>query len=744
MPTRSPRRWIPGPTRGSPPSGWPTCSDSAIAADNLFAPFRAKLFSLGKAGRPYPDQARDLFLESHTNRKALCLQCHTSTSSTSAIAPIAVNLDGDLFSGSYWSADHVRWAFGEETTVATEQPLLGSMATQCGSILSTANVNANTAGSEFAGLNPAPSTFGCYPSGAPCETYDVMDLDWSLMAGKAALTAADLGPSVSTVAPVANGHTLPPVGSGNKAFAMALALTATEAVIKELEGHGLTVAHGHARVDEQRDYLQSYAWFFVNSHWSLRALVRNLVLAGTFNMKSPSASPSGYPMPMFYNGWATATVGAGHNVNGVGDLVHRYSVPSMLIAVQHSLGWTGPTIDPAYWSTAYPTKTFQRELGRYESYQQTATDEATFQGLLAWDDTLSTCKNPTGGPDWVDAVVTAATADHTLTLRDLIIAFKDRLIQAPYIRDCSIVADPNASTTMMAIAPLTPDEAAHAADVAEMAPEAPPLKAGEPPPEVPPTDRPQDRGLDWRDTDTIIAWAAQESQKVDQRVAEREKARYIATDFIARQKQLAADDPTYDPPDPDEHLPNPSDDVLEQLAAAEEQGFGPAEALDNILEKADPAWRGRYDIYAEEEGDDQWRNIWTGVRDHVSWVGASKILIEYKITSGAWSKVLVGCTSEADLLYAYFGYALNLPAYLAPGWGTPVFTDKLRGYCGTLLTSPQFLLGGMRPTQPAADPIPNALVCLPAQGDYCDEHQLCLDYSNYVNAHGYGTLVCPP
>ena len=78
---------------------------------------------------------------------------------------------------------------------------------------------------------------------------------------------------------------------GDKAFAAAVALSTTEAIVKELEGHGLTLVHGHPRVDEQRSYLQSYTYLFVRMFiWLILVLTHHFVGDAMFK-HTPSTEP---------------------------------------------------------------------------------------------------------------------------------------------------------------------------------------------------------------------------------------------------------------------------------------------------------------------------------------------------------------------------------------------------------------------------------------------------------------------
>ncbi|MFT3766692.1 MAG: hypothetical protein QM820_14430 [Minicystis sp.] len=642
---------------------------SAIARDDLFAPWRAQLLSLGHHGRQQPDAAKTVFLDGFLKRKQECLGCHTSTHSTSAIAPIPMDLDGSLFPSPspVTAADNLYHAFSE--TLGPTTLALGH--TSCATILQTSHPDAYqpaNPGDELAGLNPASTA-----------NYDVLDLDAALMAGRASLTASDVGGGFSKAYAPDHvfAHATAPL-PGDKAFAAALALSTTEAVIKELEGHGLTLPHGHPRVDEQRYYLQGYAYTLVAANWSLRYLLKSLVLRGTFNMVAPNQAQGAYPFPMFFNGWAKNDTGASQNVNGQGDLVHRFSVPALLTAVQHGLGWSRPKISPSPLSPvtpAFASKDFHRDLGRHESLAQPAKDDVDFQGLLAWEETVGMCQKPMASgmsaySDWVNLVVTAVNTPGApgYTLRDVVVAFKDRFVQDQSIGEDFITADP----------PLDPV----------------------PDPGLEKSVPGGGHDMNWDDPESVVDRTNLESGSSALRAKQRDAAGQVAGKFAAQQAYAEANAP---------------------------------------VDTTDPSagWRERYDAYTEKLGDPEWKAQWIAKRDTLDERSAAKQLDAYGHQKGYWKNHFPA--SEADLLASYFGVSsLGFPAAQIAN-----LESKLRGYCGTLLTSPQFMLGGMRPAQVAADPVPALLVCLPAQSAYCNEHQLCTQYAAYAAAHGYGSVTCP-
>lgn len=646
---------------------------SAIAADDLFAPYRAQLLSLGFYGVDWSGPARDVFLSGFTNRTPLCINCHTSNSSASQISSIPVDIDGALFPGgypnAYWAADNVHFAFKEDGFGSN--PAFGSMSTSCAAIHTTSTVDAGLGtGTWFAGISL--TQFDCTGSnaGSDCESFDVLDLDAAMIQGKDLLEDAAIGTNLTSTQDEGYSFSHPSIG-GNESFAFALALTVTEAVVKEVEGHGLTLPHGQPRVDEQRSYLQGYTTQLVGHDWSLRTLLKTLVHAGTFNMRPPSQSPSVYPFPMFFNGWAAdpAEDDAFDNVNGQGDLVHRYSVPTLFRSLHHALGWTAPLV---FAGGGYADHDLQRTLGRYESYEETGFDQVTYQALLAWEMEVGTCQDFDGYPlnhDWIGLLAEAALDDgddlvYDYSLEDVIVALKDRLIQEPAVDDGLLEAAPD---------DVDPGD----------------VGVGD------------DGGVDWESDDEVGMWAKEEAARSEERARQRAAARVLTARFEARKALLEREAPPASGPRPDD------------------------------------AWLDEFDAYTDALGDATWARTWRGARATATEESAAALLEEYGETVRLWGPAHLN--SEASKLSDYFGKPMDYPAALVPN-----IEAKLRGYCGTLLTSPQFMLGGMRRYQPAPDPVPDLLVCLSGQEDYCDETALCTTYNGFLTSHGHTPLTCPP
>lgn len=635
---------------------------SAIAADDLFAPWRARAMEMTNTGYVWWGPAKDVYLSAYTNRTPLCLQCHTSNGSSSEISSIPVDIDGSTFPGGYWTAENVHYAFGE--TLTTRSSAFGTMNLTCGAYWNNAEVDPYTgAGNEIAGIGLTQQTCAAWNDvGNACESFDTLDLDAALINGKLSLSSGDLSSGLTSVQAVDTGFSHSAV-AGDKGLAMALALQVTEVVINELEGHGLTELHGHPRVDDQRSYLQGNAWLLVASNWSLRTVVSSAVLRGTFNMRPPSQAVAPYPFPMFFNSWAKddALDDDFDSVNGQGDIVHRYSVPALFRSVHHALGWTAPQIFP---STSYPSASLQRSIGRYESYEETGFPDVTFQSLLTWEENVGTCRNPSTGDDWIDEVMYEINDDYLdlvydYSLEDVLIALKDRLIQEPSIEDGWIVVDHDDEIAAKAL---------------------------------------QDTGMDWDDPTTVQEWAEREADQDDLREAQRGKARLAAAALEAR---------------------------MARFEAAGSEGSRPRD------------WREEFDDYAEGTRDQEWMTTWRRMRDSATHEEAASALDRYALQLHWWVGPVY--QTEADKLEDYFGVSMGYPAALVPD-----LEDKLRGFCGTLLTTPQFMLGGVRRTQTVADPIPELLVCLPSQADWCDEHDLCTLYNTFLTANGDAVLTCPP
>lgn len=252
---------------------------------------------------------------------------------------------------------------------------------------------------------------------------------------------------------------LPLPANGAHALASLLASTIVDNVTEEVMGSPIVIDHGYARNEIQADAMNHLTSVFMQ-RWSLKDLVKELVLHEAFNRRAPADSQQVNDLPMLANPWAEADpnepVGVdGANANSPGDFVHRYSVPNLLHSLHHAIGWAEPDLGmalPNHWGG----HGWQRDVGRYESSAQRGVDDVDLAGFLAWERGIDACVKPDRMPkrglqlhpgadpdndglvfagewdDYIDLLVAQATATQS-TIEATVLALKDRMLADPSI-----------------------------------------------------------------------------------------------------------------------------------------------------------------------------------------------------------------------------------------------------------------------------------------------------------------------
>ncbi|MEQ1502569.1 MAG: hypothetical protein ABMB14_10075 [Myxococcota bacterium] len=266
--------------------------------------------------------------------------------------------------------------------------------------------------------------------------------------------STDLGALVAlrAVRAVQGSAAVPLAQSDKAAVAALLATNITNEVVEEVMGERLVLAHGFPRNVDQRDTLEHLTAVFA-ADWSLADLLREIVLSEAFGRRAPEVATVDYALPRLPNPFSlqgpTDTAPAATH-NSVGDFVHRYSIPSLLVAVDQALGWPGPQIVGN--GSVFPRQRDLANAGRYESVLRPGTDTVDFAGLTAWEELAGTCRkpasvavasvepdpaHPTSGPytsnenQWIDWIDVASAEGHGETIEAVVTALKDRLLGDP-------------------------------------------------------------------------------------------------------------------------------------------------------------------------------------------------------------------------------------------------------------------------------------------------------------------------
>ncbi|HJV95929.1 MAG TPA: hypothetical protein VJ608_07830, partial [Albitalea sp.] len=222
---------------------------------------------------------------------------------------------------------------------------------------------------------------------------------------------------------------------GPPALAFLNAMSVTDNVWAETIGTPLTIANYFPRTQAQSNVL----WFLseytlVASDWSLRDLLKRVMLSDYFNRKPPLASSATSPYdeplvldpwtevdprfpPVAQSGWTAASMAsptpdpaysaAAHpesHKNSMAEGVHRYSARSLTYSMHAALGWPAPKRFP---DASYPSADLTKAIGQFVRDAEPGFRDTDFQGLLQWEAQHKTCSKQSSGPDWVDRLLDA-------------------------------------------------------------------------------------------------------------------------------------------------------------------------------------------------------------------------------------------------------------------------------------------------------------------------------------------------
>ena len=249
---------------------------------------------------------------------------------------------------------------------------------------------------------------------------------------------------------------------GSHALLVLLAQSIVDDLVAEVQGRGLVIEHGFAR-NEVTLGLQAHLTSVLLQRWSLRDVLREIVLSEAFNRRAPVDGGLAYVLPAVSNPWSavSSTVTApadGSHHNSVGDDVHRYSVVNLLESLHRALGWPAPNLGmfpTGDWLAPWPRGDLQHDMGRYRSAGERDGAQVDFANLLAWEASIDRCTKPdkvrttdvelvpmlngqlvgqtspgfvnrTGWVDWIDHLAAESNGDHSLEAT--ILALKERLL----------------------------------------------------------------------------------------------------------------------------------------------------------------------------------------------------------------------------------------------------------------------------------------------------------------------------
>jgi hypothetical protein len=273
--------------------------------------------------------------------------------------------------------------------------------------------------------------------------------------------------------------------SGYSAFAYLLSTRIVNQMWQEVFGYPITLVHYFPRNQAQRDILHSLTEQLVASQWSVRTLLSSIMLHPLYNENAPRdgcGPDTPYHLEPILNPWSPAEEEEELKKNSTGDGLHRLNARVMLNATAFAMHW-GTT-------PAFPNATeegYQKAIGVFVKDGEPGFAGVDFQGLLSWESRNGVCENQaisigdfnpdscldycdeqapgncwcddkcaanedccedyesicingetspeqTGKNDWIKLLENAVAAytgenpDEALTMKDVAVALKDRLI----------------------------------------------------------------------------------------------------------------------------------------------------------------------------------------------------------------------------------------------------------------------------------------------------------------------------
>jgi hypothetical protein len=260
----------------------------------------------------------------------------------------------------------------------------------------------------------------------------VYDLEASLARGVAALAAHGLVMD-------AQGR----LADADAAFAYLVAASLVESVWREVIGTPLTIANHFPRNQAARDLLKTLTDRFVSSHFSLRELLVAIALTPYFDPSAPAAGcgAAPYTLAAVYDPWTISEEDPELRHNSPADGVQPLSARTLLRASYAALGQTpdlfmfypgGPFSPDALTPEQQRDLGFLRGVGAFLNNGETGFRGLDFQARLLWEERFGGCPNRDGTPDYIDGLLARARASDA-TVRDVVLALKDRLLSEPRI-----------------------------------------------------------------------------------------------------------------------------------------------------------------------------------------------------------------------------------------------------------------------------------------------------------------------
>jgi hypothetical protein len=407
--------------------------ESAIALDDLSPVYRAHLFHMlttplaGANVAPMElERARrndfgTIFEDAYLNRDPNCLPCHNSQFSVTfsddpelnRAWPVPGRFEELVFGAASGPPDPIvsRSVF-RHVGVADAEGMApwGWGAQVCGVTQAPRSPDPLGIDASFAGIRSTPS--------APQAGYfaSVWAVEHSLRLGFEALVTR---------------QSFDDLTDGNEAFAYLVAQTIVDKVWGEVMGSRLTIATRFPRTEAQRDVLADLTAKFIQSRYSLRRLLSDIVVHPAFNLSAPEAGCGApYEVPRIYDPWTNGeSVAEAERLNSPADGVFAIGARPLRRMIHEALEWPAPE--------EFPRDEEQEAthigLGMFVRPSEPGSRGFDLHGSLLLEETYGTCE-ARAPQDYVTKLIRRGSSSGA-PLEEVVITLKDRLIGEPWVDD---------------------------------------------------------------------------------------------------------------------------------------------------------------------------------------------------------------------------------------------------------------------------------------------------------------------
>jgi hypothetical protein len=197
----------------------------------------------------------------------------------------------------------------------------------------------------------------------------------------------------------------------------------------------------------QRDILSTLTDRFAQSRYSLKSLLAGVLTHEAFNLKMPDQGCGSAPhaLPAFFDAWTRDDPDVAKQPNSSADGIYPLSSRVLARTLHRAMQW--PSL-PSFPSTQ--EEVFQSSIGFFISNSNPGFRGLEMQARLSWEEAYGSCTHPGLPDDFISNLASQAAQTPGSTLRDAIVALKDRLTGEPRIAD----AEEQAALEALAGSPL--------------------------------------------------------------------------------------------------------------------------------------------------------------------------------------------------------------------------------------------------------------------------------------------------